>query len=114
MENKIAKELKRGTLEIILLSLLSEEEKYGYQLVNEIGEKSGGLFSLGEGTLYPVLYRLEESKLIEPQWKTQDRGVPRKYYCITEEGTKQLELLKLQWYDFVDSISKFLGGKENE
>lgn len=114
MEEKIIKELKRGTIEIVLLSLLSDGQKYGYQLVNEITQKSDGLFSLAEGTLYPVLYRLEDNGLVEPKWETQERGVPRKYYCITEKGLEQLKLLKVQWENFSKSMEKLLGGNSNE
>lgn len=113
MEERIVRELKRGTLEMVLLSLLCEKQQYGYQLVNEITARSRGLFTLAEGTLYPVLYRLEDAGLIEARWETQERGVPRKYYCATDQGREQLAKQIIQWQDLVDAISALLGGNQD-
>ena len=77
MESDIGRELKRGTLEMILLRLLAEGEMYGYQLVSKLEQRSDGQFRIKEGTLYPVLYRLEDAGLVETRWETLERGVPR-------------------------------------
>jgi PadR family transcriptional regulator, regulatory protein PadR len=109
MEKSFDRELKRGTLEMILLKLLSEEQRYGYELVSTL-EKRGGLnFEIKEGTLYPVLYRLENAGFLETRWETLERGVPRKYYAITPSGTKQLERLVSEWQEFSSGINKLLG-----
>ncbi|MTI95150.1 MAG: PadR family transcriptional regulator [Firmicutes bacterium] len=110
MDDKIIRELKRGTLEMVLLSLLSERQQYGYQLVSAIAERSDGLLTLAEGSLYPVLYRLEDAGLIEARWETQGRGVPRKYYCVTELGKENLAAQKGQWQALVVAMEKLLGG----
>lgn len=114
MDEKIVKELKRGTLEMVILSLLAERQQYGYQLVSEISQRSQGMFALAEGSLYPVLYRLEDGGLIEARWEEREgRGVPRKYYCTTAAGLVKLEELKNQWDGFVLAIANLVGGKND-
>lgn len=114
MDEKVVKELKRGTLEMVILSLLSESQQYGYQLVSEIDRRSQGMFGLAEGSLYPVLYRLEDGGLIEARWEEREgRGVPRKYYCVTAAGLDMLEQLKKQWQGFVTAVDNLLGGEGN-
>ena len=79
MEGVIDRELKRGTLEMILLKFLAGREMYGYELVSALEARAGPGFRLNEGTLYPVLYRLEDARLIEARWETPGRGVPRSW-----------------------------------
>ena len=102
------RELKRGTLELVLLRLLSERQMYGYELVSTLEHRGGAPFQLKEGTLYPVLYRLENDGFIEPRWETLDRGVPRKYYRLTKAGTKELESLTREWQEFSSAVNRFL------
>ena len=113
MERTFDRELKRGTLEMILLKLLAEKPMYGYELVSTLEERSQGRFQIKEGTLYPVLYRLESAGSVEPRWETQDRGVPRKYYQITATGHEQLNTLLADWRDFTTVIDHLLS-EENE
>ena len=103
-----ARELRRGTLELLLLRLLEEEEKYGYRLVRELADRSRGLLEVKEGTLYPVLYRLVEQGLIEPTWKQRDRGVPRKYYRLTAQGGVRLTELVDEWRAFASVVEDVL------
>ena len=76
----IARELKRGSLELIVLHLLSLGEAYGYEIVYDV-DRRGPMASLEvtDGTLYPVLYRLERGGFVDVRWETPQRGVPRKY-----------------------------------
>ncbi|MCL6460059.1 MAG: PadR family transcriptional regulator, partial [Gorillibacterium sp.] len=78
-------QLKKGVLEILVLHLLRGSDMYGYQLINELDERSGSYFKMKEGTLYPVLYRLEDAGYIMNYWEpeSEKRGVRRKYYRIT-------------------------------
>jgi PadR family transcriptional regulator, regulatory protein PadR len=103
------RELRRGTLELVLLHLLAEKDRYGYELTAELGARSGGLYELKEGTLYPVLYRLEKAELVEPYWETQERGVPRKYYRITPAGGRELARQAGEWEAFVAVMTALLG-----
>jgi PadR family transcriptional regulator, regulatory protein PadR len=102
------RELKRGTLEMVLLRLLAERDRYGYELTAEMAERSEGTFELKEGTLYPVLYRLENAGLVEPYWETQSRGVPRKYYRITKEGREELNRQLREWQAFLNTMQALL------
>ncbi len=89
-------QLKKGVIEILILKLLSSQKMYGYQLLQELDSKSNGVFKMKEGTLYPVLYRLEDDKFITSLWEEPDRSssdkrpVPRKYYQITASGSTEL------------------------
>lgn len=109
MNSKYGKQLKKGVLEILVLKLLEHKAKYGYQLIHELREKSESLFDLKEGTLYPILYRLEDDKLVESKWsEPKGREVSRKYYTITPKGEEELrELLEL-WKAFSDKVTDIL------
>ena len=102
------RELKRGTLEMVLLHFLGERDMYGYELTSALGARSAGQFEVSDGTLYPVLYRLEKAGLVEPYWETQERGVPRKYYRITEPGRRELERLRGEWQSFASAVSHLI------
>jgi PadR family transcriptional regulator PadR len=114
MASSIDRELKRGTLEMILLKLLSEREMYGYQLNATLTERGGKPFEIKEGTLYPVLYRLEDAGLIEARWETQERGNPRKYYRLTNKGTRTLQELIDEWQAFAATVNRLLDIEEGE
>jgi PadR family transcriptional regulator PadR len=113
MVKAIDREMKRGTLEMILLKLLEKRQMYGYELVSTLEKRGGETFQLKEGTLYPVLYRLENAGLIEARWETQEggaerRGAPRKYYRLTEKGADQLRMLIADWQDFSAAVNRLL------
>ena len=108
----IDRELKRGTLEMVLLKLLSVRRMYGYELVSTLEKLGGPQFQLKEGTLYPVLYRLEDAGYIEATWEAVGRGVPRKYYQLTTAGAEQLRVLVGEWQAFVEAVSRILGTEE--
>lgn len=108
MDRGIDRELKRGTVEMILLRLLSERPMYGYELVSELRKRGGGHFSLKEGTLYPVLYRLEDAGWVQTRWETVERGVPRKYYQLTRTGSDQLSTLIREWREFAATVNRLL------
>ena len=111
MNDKYEKQLKKGVLEILVLKLLEKEETYGYRLIMELDEKSGGMFRLKEGTLYPILYRLEDDGLVESGWReANEREIPRKYYRITEKGKQELVQLCGLWNEFQNKVSGLLEG----
>ncbi len=112
MESSIGRELKRGTLEMIILRLLAGGEMYGYQLVSTLEKKIGPQFQIKEGTLYPVLYRLEDAGLVEARWETLERGVPRKYYRLTEAGAGQLQALVDEWRAYTALVDHLLEREE--
>jgi len=105
----IERELKRGSLELIVLHLLSSGEAYGYEIVSKLTERTGGALEVTDGTLYPVLYRLERGGFVTIRWETPARGVPRKYYRLTDAGTVELERLSREWTTFADAMARLIG-----
>ena len=102
MNVKYERQLKKGVLEIIVLQLLLKEKMYGYQLIMTMKELSQGMFEMREGTLYPILYRLEDDE------------ISRKYYKITEDGQKTLIELRSLWHDFSKNVNQILGDNDDE
>ncbi|MTI65230.1 MAG: helix-turn-helix transcriptional regulator [Firmicutes bacterium] len=102
----IRKELKAGVVELIIISLLKKRDMYGYEISNEIDNRSSNKLNVKEGTLYPILYRLEEKEVIESYWKTpKGRGKPRKYYRVTSIGDEYFYSYKEEWF-VVSNIMK--------
>jgi PadR family transcriptional regulator PadR len=91
------KELMKGSLEILLLTLIEKEDLYGYEIAKRLKELSNDLYSIGEGTLYPALQRLEKKDLVKSYWMDLDSGSRRKYYKITENGKHELTEKLSQW-----------------
>ena len=104
----IERELKRGSLELIVLHLLSLGEAYGYEIVTALGERTDGSLAVTDGTLYPVLYRLERGGFVAVRWETPQRGVPRKYYRLTDAGQAELAQLTHEWNTFARAMARLL------
>lgn len=104
---KISKELVKGSSAILVLSVLKNEDLYGYKIIREIEIRSDNTFSMSEGTLYPILHALEKEKFLQSYWEEFD-GRKRKYYHITKKGLKQLESKKTEWEVFSSSVNKVL------
>ena len=110
MEEKFAQQLKKGVLDMVVLKLISKKQTYGYELLQELEQQGEGFFQLKEGTLYPVLYRLEDSGLIEASWKmSEGRTAPKKYYQITEKGNQIYHAYESIWKDFHACVEKLCG-----
>ena len=105
----IERELKRGSLELIVLHLLNGREAYGYEIVSELTSRTNGSLEVTDGTLYPVLYRLERAGLVAVRWETPVRGVPRKYYRLTDGGRRELTTLRREWMSFAHTMGELLG-----
>lgn len=104
----IERELKRGSLELIVLHLLSPGEAYGYEIVSRLTADSDGVLTVSDGTLYPVLYRLERAGFVAVRWETPARGVPRKYYRLTDTGRQELARLTHEWTTFAEALTRLL------
>ena len=104
----IERELKRGSIELIVLHLLSLGEAYGYEIVTKLSELTDGDLEVSDGTLYPVLYRLERAGWVEVRWDTPERGVPRKYYKLTRAGRTELAQLTQEWTAFAKAMARLL------
>lgn len=109
MIERYERQMKKGVLEILILKLLEGSEKYGYQLITELRDKGGELFSLKEGTLYPILYRLEEEGLVTSRWSTpQGRELSKKYYKISGAGEHTLQDAAALWKRFSNCVDVIL------
>lgn len=106
---KYAPEMLRGSTDCLLLSLIRERSRYGYQLIKEMQERSGGYFRFKEGTLYPALHRLEAEGLIEGKWEEIPTGQERRYYNITPRGEAVLEEKMAAWRDFTTAVDMVFG-----
>lgn len=109
MDGKYIQQFKKGSLELILLCIIGEKETYGYELITKLNEKSGVLGVAKEGTVYPILYRLEESGLITCRLKKSESGMQRKYYALTQEGKTLLSELKAYWRAYSACVDSFIG-----
>lgn len=107
IEQKWTKELKKGSIQLCLLAILSNESKYGFQIIKELRELTQGYFDLKEGTLYPALHRLEQKGYLSSEWKI-GTAVPRKYYKITQEGEEVLKQAITEWNLMVNSCKEVL------
>ncbi len=103
--NKWISQVKKGTLTFIVLNILKDgKEYYGYDLINEIKKNTD--IEIAEGTLYPLMNRLNTENLIDSKWVEQDSGIPRKYYSLTAEGRATLKLMIVYWSELNNSILK--------
>lgn len=108
----IERELKRGSLELIVLHLLAPGEAYGYEIVSKLTVETNGALEVTDGTLYPVLYRLERAGYVTVRWETPERGVPRKYYRLTDTGRAELARLTREWTTFATAMTKLLNANK--
>lgn len=103
-------QLKRGTLELCALSVVSRGDCYGYELVNRISR----CMEITEGTIYPLMKRLKDGGLIESYIVESSEGPPRKYYRITEAGRAEVSRLSGEWFAFTKSVNELLLGDSGE
>ncbi len=112
-KDSITRELRRGSLELIVLHLLEPGEAYGYEIVTKLTRETDGALEVTDGTLYPVLYRLERAGFVTVRWDTPGRGVPRKYYQLTDAGRLELAALTTEWFAFADAMARLIGPGRN-
>lgn len=109
MNDKYERQMKKGVLDMLVLKLLESEAKYGYQIIQEMKGKSEEIFLLKDGTLYPILYRLEDEGMVVSRWsEAAGKQVPRKYYEITEAGKNALKSIEELWQSISKGISKIM------
>lgn len=104
---KLNPELLRGSLDLVVLTVLSGGRKYGYLLQQELRDASRGLVDMQAGTLYPLLHRLEGDRLIRSQWDNAS-GRRRKWYELTETGRKRLAQQAHEWHEYADCLRELL------
>ena len=109
MTEKYERQMKKGILDLLVLKLLNRQPKYGYQLISELRDQSDGIFVPKEGTLYPILYRLEDDGLVQSCWSSPEgKQMARKYYQITESGKQALFEIGELWMQMSDGIRQIM------
>lgn len=105
----LARELKRGSTELLILALLEERDRHGYDLARLIDQRSRGEITFHVASLYPTLYRMEDRGLIEGRWIEKAGQRRRRYYRLTAEGGKVLEARRRSWSEFVEGVGRIVG-----
>ncbi|ADB39814.1 PadR family transcriptional regulator [Spirosoma linguale] len=95
--SEINKELIAATLVPLVLTILADGESYGYEIIRNIRLRSAGQLDVAEGTLYPVLRKLEQRGLVQTQWRTADNERQRKYYALKTQGREVLQAERANW-----------------
>lgn len=113
-EANMDKELIKGSTAVLVLTLLSEKDMYGYEIIGEMKKRSDNIFSMKEGSLYPMLHSLEKNDAVESYWVDTPEGRRRKYYRITAEGKKTLEVKRREWNVFSKLMNCIVNGGERE
>ena len=103
----IEKSLMAGSLGMLILKLLSEEDMYGYEMIEVLRSRSQNVFELKAGTLYPLLHGLEDKGFVTV-YEKEYAGKVRKYYSITKLGRGQLEKKKEEWNQYAQAVSQVL------
>jgi DNA-binding PadR family transcriptional regulator len=103
----VSKELVAASSKPMILAILARGESYGYAIIHQVRERSGGALEWTEGMLYPVLHRLERDGLVRARWRTSEAGRRRKYYALCEKGKKALEAERRQWSVVHSTLSGF-------
>jgi DNA-binding PadR family transcriptional regulator len=101
----IPKDLVAASATPLVLGILAREESYGYAILKQVSDLSGGQLEWTDGLLYPLLHRLERVGHIESSWHTPPEGRRRKYYRITEQGRAELAEHRRQWSAVVEALT---------
>jgi PadR family transcriptional regulator PadR len=107
--NNPDREWKKGGAELLILSLLEQQARHGYDICKLIEARSAGALRFHVTTLYPLLYRLEERKLVQGRWVEKANQRRRRYYSLTAEGRKVLARQRRNWQGFVEAMSRVMG-----
>jgi PadR family transcriptional regulator PadR len=107
---RISKELMKGSTSLLVLSVIERKDMYGYQIIKDIELRSEKVFTLNEGTLYPILHSLEKEKLLVSYWDESESARKRKYYRMTDKGRKELARKREEWRGFSAAIARVTEG----
>lgn len=105
----VDKSLSSGSTMMLLLKLLEEKDMYGYEMIENLREKSENVFELKAGTLYPLLHGMEEKGYVD-SYEQEVTGKTRKYYALTKTGKKQLKVKEEEWKEYTKAVANVLGG----
>jgi PadR family transcriptional regulator, regulatory protein PadR len=105
----LERELKRGSTELLILALLEECDRHGYDIAQLIENRSGGAISFNVASLYPTLYRMEGKRLIDGRWVEKAGQRRRRYYRLTASGRKVLASQRSLWENFFFALNRVAG-----
>lgn len=108
----IPSQMLKGTLEGCILKVISKQETYGYEISQMLNEY--GFANISEGTIYPLLLRLEKNGLIVARYRDSQVGPKRKYFSISAEGLREMENFYLNWTELTGAITKLFNNEESE
>lgn len=108
-EPRIKGQLLKGTTQLLVLAVLKDGELYGYEIAQQLKARTGGVFTLNEGALYPALHALESAGALEATWRESDKGPKRRYYRITPVGHRLLATQQQEWTTFNTAMAKAIG-----
>lgn len=110
MDNRYLQQFKKGSLEMILLCLIGRKETYGYEIITELNASAAPVLGYArEGTIYPILYRLQEAELIQCRLApAAANGGLKKYYSLTDKGREALDELIKFWADYEVCVNSFI------
>jgi len=108
-----SKELKKGSADLLILALLEDRERHGYEIGRLIEQRSQGALSYHIASLYPTLYRLEDEGFVEGRWVEESGKRRRRYYKLTREGRKRLASERSVWQNFFLALDRIAGLKQS-
>jgi PadR family transcriptional regulator, regulatory protein PadR len=100
------KELRKGSAEVLILALLEQRDRHGYEIAKLIDERSGGALKFHVASLYPTLYRLERRGLIQGRWVEKSGARRRRFYRLTAEGQTVLDAQRRSWNAFFAALNR--------
>lgn len=106
---KAQEEWKKGSAELLILSLLQDQPRHGYEIGKLIEVRSAGALHFHVASLYPLLYRLEERGWIQGRWVEKPNQRRRRYYRLTAEGQRVLSLQRKKWQEFAEAVGRIAG-----
>lgn len=109
----VSKELKKGSADLLILALVEDRPRHGYEIGRLIGERSRGALNYHVASLYPTLYRLEDAGLVEGRWVEKAGQRRRRYYRLTAAGKKRLAAERSTWQHFFLALDRVAGFRES-
>lgn len=113
-DRRIRAQLLKGTLPLLVLATLRDDELHGYEIARLIRERSGERLGPSEGSLYPTLHRLEAEGALEATWRAGERGPRRRYYRLTKDGVQALARAERDWEAFAGGIARVALGRASD
>ena len=108
-------QFRKGSTRLAILQLVGERERYGYEIITSIRDRTKGVLELAEGNVYPALHGLEKEGHITSSWREVEPGVPpRKYYKITAKGREHRAGLVEEWKEYANALGRLLQGEKPE